>query len=245
ALSLWRGPALADFGYQRFAQAEIARLEELRLACVEERVDQALAAGRHAELVGELEGLVNEHPLRERLRAHLTLALYRSGRQAEALEAYQAARDALVEELGIEPGKPLRELHQAVLRQDESLDLAAVAPEEEPGRGAFVGREAELAELVAGLEHALAGRGRLFLVSGEPGIGKSRLADELIRHARVRGVHVLVGRSWEAGGAPAYWPWVQSLRGYVRQADPAKLRAQLGDGAGELAQILPELRELL
>ena len=244
-LALWRGPALAEFAHQRFAQAEIGRLEELRLACLEESIDQDLAAGRHAELVGELEPLVNEHPLRERLRGQLMLGLYRSGRQAEALEAYQSARRALVDELGIEPGRELRELHQAILRQDDSLDLVQAEPGEEPGRGAFVGRETELAELVAGLEDALGGRGRLFLVSGEPGIGKSRIADELIRHARGRGAQVLVGRAWEAGGAPAYWPWVQSLRAYIRDAEPAELRVQLGDGAGELAQILPELRELL
>jgi DNA-binding SARP family transcriptional activator len=245
ALALWRGPPLSDFAYHRFAQAESARLEELRLACLEERIERDLAAGRQGELVAELEALVSEHPLRERLRGQLMLALYRSGRQAEALAAYQAGRRTLVEELGIEPGKPLRELHQAVLRQDASLDLAGVELEEERGRSGFVGREKEVEELLAGLEDALAGRGRLFLVSGEPGIGKSRLADELNRHARARGAQVLVGRSWEAGGAPAYWPWVQSLRAFVREAETAKLPALLGDGAGELAQILPELRELV
>ena len=107
-----------------------------------------------------------------------------------------------------------------------------------------MGRERELAELVAGLDDALAGRGRLFLLAGEPGIGKSRLADELIGQARARGARVLVGRCWEAGGAPAYWPWVQALRAYVRDAEPEALRAQLGAGAADLAQLLPELREL-
>jgi predicted ATPase len=105
-----------------------------------------------------------------------------------------------------------------------------------------VGRERVLAELVGGLDDAFAGRGRLFLLVGEPGIGKSRLAEELIAHARARGARVLVGRCWEAGGAPAYWPWVQSLRAYVRENDPAALRSQLGAGAAELAQIIPELR---
>jgi class 3 adenylate cyclase len=124
ALALWRGPPLAEFAYQRFAQVEIGRLEELRLACLEERIEGDLGEGRHAELVGELEALVQEHPLRERLRTQLMLALYRSGRQAEALEAYQDARRALTEELGIEPGRSLRDLHQAVLNQDSALDLA-------------------------------------------------------------------------------------------------------------------------
>ena len=125
ALSLWRGPPLADFAYESFAQGEIVRLEELRLACLEERIEADLAGGRHGELVGELEALVREHPLRERPRTQLMLSLYRSGRQAEALEAYQSARATLVEELGIEPGKTLRELEQAILRQDPALELEA------------------------------------------------------------------------------------------------------------------------
>ena len=128
ALELWRGEPLADFADQRFAEPEIARLEELRLACLEQRIERDLADGRHAELVGELDALVNEHPLREHLRAQLMLALYRAGRQAEALEAYQAARTALVEGLGIEPGPALRELHQRILTQDSALDLPAAMP---------------------------------------------------------------------------------------------------------------------
>ena len=127
ALELWRGDPLADFADQRFAQAEISRLQELRLSCVEQRIERDLAQGRHAELVGELDALTQEHPLREHLRAQLLLALYRAGRQAEALEAYQAARNALVDELGIEPGQRLRELHQQILTQDPALDLPAPA----------------------------------------------------------------------------------------------------------------------
>jgi DNA-binding SARP family transcriptional activator len=123
ALRLWRGPALADFTYEPFAQAAIARLEELRVVAQERRIDAGLALGRHAELVAALEALVAAHPLREGLRRQLMLALYRSGRQAEALDAYQAARRTLLDELGIEPGHPLQELEHAILRQDRSLDL--------------------------------------------------------------------------------------------------------------------------
>jgi class 3 adenylate cyclase len=123
ALALWRGPALADFLYEPFAQTEIARLEELRTVAVEERIEADLALGRHAELVSELEALVQAQPLRERPRAQLMLALYRSGRQADALAAYRAARETLVEELGIDPGPELRELEASILRQDESLLL--------------------------------------------------------------------------------------------------------------------------
>jgi DNA-binding SARP family transcriptional activator len=242
ALSIWRGPPLADFSYQRFAQPEISRLEELRLACLEERIEADLVRGRAAELVAELEALVQEHPLRERLRAQLMLALYRSERQADALSSYQDARRELVGELGIEPGKSLRKLHQAILRQDPALEPRAPPKQ---SWSTFVGREAELGELLEGLEDIFAGRGRLFLLVGEPGIGKSRLADELITHAKERGAQVLIGRCWEAGGAPAYWPWVQSLRSYIRSGDPEALRLQLGGSAAELAQILPELREIL
>jgi hypothetical protein len=127
-LALWRGPALADLAYEPFTQVEIARLEELRLAALEERIDADLALGRHAQLVGELEALVRQHPLWERLRGQLILALYRSGRQAEALAAYQDVRRALVEELGIEPGPDLQRLERAMLVQDSALDLESPEP---------------------------------------------------------------------------------------------------------------------
>jgi DNA-binding SARP family transcriptional activator len=127
ALALWRGPPLADVAHERFALAAIPRLEELRLAAVELRIQAELELGRHGELVAELEGLAAEHPLREPLRGLLMLALYRSGRQAEALEAYRGAYDVLKEELGLEPSAPLRELERAILRHDRSLDLTAKA----------------------------------------------------------------------------------------------------------------------
>ena len=128
ALSLWRGGPLADFTYAPFAQSAIGRLEELRVVALEKRIEADLELGRHLELAGELGQLVREHPLRERLRAQLMLALYRSGRQAEALEAYQDARRALVDELGIDPSPVLQELERSILRQDPALELVAVAP---------------------------------------------------------------------------------------------------------------------
>jgi hypothetical protein len=128
ALSLWRGPALADFAYNSFAQAAIARLEEIKVAAIELRIDADLVLGRHHELVGELDALVAEQPLREGLRRNLMTALYRSGRQAEALGVYQEARRALVGELGIDPSPALQELEQAILRQDPSLEVEAPAP---------------------------------------------------------------------------------------------------------------------
>jgi DNA-binding SARP family transcriptional activator len=131
ALALWRGPPLADLGFESFAQSEIVRLQELRLAVVEDRVEAELEAGRHAELAGELETLAEEHPLRERLRAQLMLALYRAGRQAEALQIYHDTRRVLVEELGIDPSPSLQQLHGSILRQDPGLEMggqAAAAP---------------------------------------------------------------------------------------------------------------------
>jgi DNA-binding SARP family transcriptional activator len=131
ALALWRGPPLADLGFESFAQPEIARLEELRLVMHEDRIEAELEAGRHTEIVGELESLADEHPLRERLRSQLMLALYRSARQAEALQIYHDTRRVLVEELGIDPSPSLQQLHGAILRQDPGLDTggaAAAAP---------------------------------------------------------------------------------------------------------------------
>lgn len=130
ALSLWRGPPLADFQAELWALPAVARLEEMRLLALEKRIDADLALGRHADLTGELEALVREHPLRERLRAQLMLALYHAGRQAEALDVYQSTRRALVEELGIEPGQALSDLERAILRQDPTLELARPAVQE-------------------------------------------------------------------------------------------------------------------
>src|SRR5262249_28592114 len=132
ALALWRGPALADFQAEAFARDEIGRLEELRLVATSLRIDADLAQGRHAEAVPELETLVREHPYRESLRAQLMLALYRSGRQADALAVYQYTRTALVEQLGLDPGESLQQLEQKILRHDPSLDLPVPA---EPERG--------------------------------------------------------------------------------------------------------------
>jgi len=127
ALALWRGEPLAEFRYEGFAQEEIARLEEFQLTLLEERAEAKLAVGAHADLVTELEALVRRHPLRERLRAQLMLALYRSGRQAQALEAYREGRELLVQELGLEPSPLLRGVHASILRQETyALDRGAV-----------------------------------------------------------------------------------------------------------------------
>jgi DNA-binding SARP family transcriptional activator len=222
ALGLWRGAPLSDFTYERFAQEEITRLEELHVAAVEDRIEADLALGRHDELAPELEALVTRHPLRERPRRQLMLALYRAGRQAEALEAYHAARRTMLAELGLEPGRALQDLERAILAQDPALDgpaprlvVRAAPGGARPGRLAaspLVDRADELALLEAGLDDAISGRGRLFVVIGEAGSGKTRLADEIGSAAKQRGSRILWGRGWDGGGAPAYWPWTQALR---------------------------------
>ena len=204
ALSLWRGPALADLADESWTVGEGGRLEELRLGAVEDRVDAELELGAHAELVAELETLVAEQPLRERRHGQLMLALYRCGRQAEALQAFQQVRDLLVEELGIDPGSALRRLEQEILEQDPALD-GTRAPDR-PGRAArrgapprlpverttLVGRTRELESIAA-----LLGNQALVTITGAAGSGKTRLALEVAhtvaRHVRgrrgVRGPH--------------------------------------------------------
>jgi DNA-binding SARP family transcriptional activator len=145
ALALWRGPPLADLAYETFAQGEIRRLEELRVGALEARIDADLEAGGGAELVAELESLVSRYPLRERLRSQLMLALYRSGRQAEALEVYHEARRALGDELGIDPSPELKQLYGSILRQEALLQTEpaaapAVDPHDDVAKALLAGR---------------------------------------------------------------------------------------------------------
>jgi WD40 repeat protein/DNA-binding SARP family transcriptional activator len=204
ALELWRGPPLADLAATPFAQAEISQLEEQRLGATEARVEADLACGREAEVAGELRHLVAEHPARERLVAHLMLALYRCGRQSDALDAYREARRRLVEEIGVEPGHELRRLQAAILRQDPSLvgEHGTRLPRElEDAAGErLVGRELELAWLREQWRRAGAGAGAVVTLSGEKGIGKSRLAAELAAEAHEHGATVLFADA--AGPSP-------------------------------------------
>jgi energy-coupling factor transporter ATP-binding protein EcfA2 len=204
ALALWRGPVLADFAYEPFAQPAIARLEELRLAALERRIDADLRLGRNGTLVGELEELVAAHPLREQLRGQLMLALYRAGRQAEAVGLYHEGRRLLVDELGIEPSSELRELASRVLRQDTSLAAdgsAEAGPEREirnPYKGLhafieadaedFFGREQLVGELVARVADE-----RFLAVVGPSGSGKSSVVlAGLVPEIRARGWKIAV-----------------------------------------------------
>jgi DNA-binding SARP family transcriptional activator/WD40 repeat protein len=193
ALALFRGDPLADVAGEPFAGAEIRRLEELRLTAEELAIDSDLAAGRHQDVVAEIEALLAENPLRERLHAQLMLALYRCGRQAEALEAYRHARETLVEEIGIEPGPELRQLHAAILRQDPALNVepaATTLPPELDGAAAppLFARDDELERLRGRWR---GGEGGLVTLAGAYGMGKTRIAAELALACHREGAAVL------------------------------------------------------
>ena len=220
ALALWRGPALADVAYEPFAQSEIARLEGMRLAALEERIEADLALGRHRELVPELEALVSEHPVRERLHGQLMLALYRSGRQTAALAVFRRLRKALDEELGLEPDPDLKELEQAMLRQDTAL---RVEPAELrvrrhlPGaQTQLVGRRRELDEIGA----LLRGGTRLVTLTGPGGTGKTRLA--------LQAAHALA----DAFADGVYFVDLSPLR------DPALVQPEIAQAVGAEEQTL-------
>ncbi|MGY1695448.1 BTAD domain-containing putative transcriptional regulator [Geodermatophilus sp. SYSU D00814] len=269
ALRLWRGPVLADFADASFVQAERSRLEELRLTALEDRLSADLRVGRHALIVAELDQLTGEHPFRERLQGLRMAALYLGGRQAEALQAYQRFRAQLREELGLDPGPALRMLERDILRQEAQLnwmaavgvDLAAPGPapapalETAPTTGVAVdGAHPDVTDGLAGrqpqlrvIDRALAGtsasRGRVILVTGEPGIGKTRLAEEAARRARASGITVSWGRSDQEAGTLAFWLWTQLIRELLSAVTVDSAAAALGPHAAELSPILPELSD--
>ncbi len=248
ALALFRGEPLADVADEPFAIAEIRRLEELRLTAAELAIEADLAAGRHQEIVGEIDALLAENPLRERLYAQRMLALYRCGRQAEALEAYRDARQTLVEEIGIEPSPQIRRLHDAILRQDPSLDVEPAAAELPPELDAaasppVIGRDEEVRRLRAHWQHAAAGAGALVTLAGAYGMGKTRLAAELAGDAHREGAAVV----YAAGTGPpeAASAAIARARGtrptliVIDGADrvPADVRAALRALAPELGRL--------
>ncbi|HEY6692194.1 MAG TPA: BTAD domain-containing putative transcriptional regulator [Solirubrobacteraceae bacterium] len=244
ALALWRGPALGEFASEPFAPAEADRLEGMRLAAVEDRIEARLALGRARELVGELEALTAQHPLRERPREQLMLALYRSGRQGDALAAYRDFRAVLDEQLGLDPSPRLRALEQAILVHDPAVDVPARVRNGAPATvDAPPGRAAELRTLRAALDAAARGSRRLVLVSGEPGIGKSTLVEALLGGTRdalaVRGHCVQ-----QDGPGEAYLPLLDGLGRAVE--DPrvaATLAARAPSWLGEFPTLTTEAPE--
>jgi WD40 repeat protein/DNA-binding SARP family transcriptional activator len=235
ALRLWRGPALADVAEEPFAAAEIRRLEELRASALEVAIDHDLDAGRHREVLPELEALLAQEPLRERLHAQRMLALYRSGRQADALEAYRGARAMLVEQIGVEPGPDLRRMHEAILRQDPSLD----PPRREPAGAPLVGRDAELAHLRELWRRARAGTGASVVITGPPGIGKTRLLRELAEEVRRDGGAVAYGEPEEVHGPTLLVLDDVAQAPELPPDEPVLAVATAVDGEGETLPLAP------
>ena len=219
ALELWRGDAFPELADHGPSLGEIARLDELRLATLDARLDADLSLGRHAPIVAELHAVVAEHPYHEPFAAKLALALYRSDRQVDALDVVRDASRRLREELGVSPGRQLVELETAILNQDCSLDAPrsvdarpeALAVGAEDAPSTFVGRRDEFRRLRSAF-HAANTEGRIVVIEGEPGIGKTRLASELERHAAALGSSCAWGRNDESGTAPALWPWLAVIR---------------------------------
>jgi DNA-binding SARP family transcriptional activator len=241
SLALWRGPALADFLDEGFSQLTATRLEDERLDALEDRIYAELALGQHTAIIPELEHLVTEHPYRERFWYQLLLSLYRAGRQADALSGFQRLRALFSDDLGIDPSAALRALEGEILQQSPSLDWQPPVEEEAYGtepshlpmpssagpagdadqdRLPIVGRGPQLAHIESLAEEVDQGRGRLLLLSGEPGIGKSRLAEEFVaKIASANGAKVAWGRSSEGEGSPAFWPWIQVFRRFAHVAN--------------------------
>jgi len=266
ALGLWRGAPLGEFAEFEFARQEANRLEELHAVALEGVAEARLAAGEHAEVIGQITSLAAANPLRERPRRLLMLALYRSGRHAEALAAY---RDAVVafDELGLQPGPELRALEEAILRHDPALRIPSAGPAEglaaskslHPKDGvdssevwslpavlrstpsaAFVGRAGERAVIEMSRDQAREGARRVVLVSGEPGIGKSRLAAFAAHGAHGEGFAVLWGACSEELAVP-YEPWIEVCSQFVEHAPTELLERHVQRHGGELSRLAREL----
>jgi DNA-binding SARP family transcriptional activator/tetratricopeptide (TPR) repeat protein len=253
ALRTWGGAPYGEALDGELVATEVNRLRDVQLAAREIRVEALLATGRHLLVTGELELLVSAHPFRERLWELYASALYRCGRQADALGALRRARQVLVEELGIDPSPALQRLESDVLAQAPSLDAPTAArTAERPSAVStgqrlttaddvpvaaqpMVGRAEAMSVLTDASERVRSGTGRCVVVVGEPGIGKTRLVTELAASAAADGMRVLWGRSHEADVSPAYWPWVPIVRALADNAPPPEVAALLAPTAVEPA----------
>jgi DNA-binding SARP family transcriptional activator len=262
ALDLWRADPLSDVNDASWALPKIARLDEMKATALEMRIDAMLSLGQHLEAVTHAEAAVADHALSERFWAQLILALYRSGRQADALRAFQRLRSRLAEELGIEPCAELVALEEAVLLQNPELNFqespssrtkieeASVDGERLllPSRlvaetsGVFVGRRVELQQLEDLWKHARERHLRIAMLGGEPGIGKTSLATALATRVWEQGGMVLYGRCDEDLGIP-YQPWVEVLRHLVRHGSDSLFDDHTRSRVAELARLLPELSD--
>ncbi|TFV64844.1 UNVERIFIED_ORG: hypothetical protein E4P37_12295 [Bacillus sp. AZ43] len=245
ALALWRGEPLAELGDLPDAASDRLRLTELHVRARERRCDALLAVGRPEVAVADLQRLVTEHPLRERLWARLVTALYAADRQAEALDALRRCAELLRDELGIDPGPELRDLEQAVLRQDPTLldrlprpVLPAVRTPvppvaAAPGSESLVGRRSELGQVRAVAERVSGGQAAIVVVEGEAGIGKTRLARAAADTCAAAGWTAAWSRCADDPGAPALWPWTQVLEQLGR---PELTPPQDDDGDADAAR---------
>src|SRR5580692_1189317 len=264
AEGLWRGPAYSEVRDEPFARAEARRLEELRLLATETRIDAELTMGRHEAVTGELETLTSANPMRERLWSQRMLALYRCGRQAEALRVFRDLRAVLVDELGIEPGHDVCWLEHAVLAQDPALDFVA-PPESDPRpangdstaspssnyqvrvpmsqrEGPLVGRARESAQLRDWWTSVGEGAGRLLLVDGDPGIGKTRLVVDLAHAVEAEGPLVFWGRCDEDPVAP-FQPFAEGLGRYFHSLSADRISRMPDWQLTELSRLVLRLRE--
>lgn len=254
-LSLWRGEALSEFSHQAFAQAHAARLNAARVAALAQRAEILLGLGEHVAVVADLEQLVVDHPFDELFQGQLMLALYRSGRAGEALRVYEKYRRRLGEQLGLEPSPPLRALESAIIRQDRDIDWTAesgktqllpVAEDNSPGIDRFVGRTEQLRYLGGLLHQSRQGLGALILVSGESGIGKTRLIQELGTRAEHEGIALHWGRCIPNEGAPSFWPWTKALLSAASRLPSALLEApELRQPLREVSKIAPDFARYL
>ncbi|MGY1681651.1 BTAD domain-containing putative transcriptional regulator [Geodermatophilus sp. SYSU D01176] len=257
ALELWRGEPLAELGDLPSAATDRLRLTELHVRARERRCDALLATGRPDAAAADLQHLVAEHPLRERLWARLVTALYAADRQADALDALRRCTERLRDELGIDPGPELRDLERAVLRQDPRLTERvprpvlsvvpppAAVPTAAPGAEALVGRQAELAHLRAVAEQAAGGRPAVVVLGGEAGIGKTRLAEAAADAGRAAGWSVAWSRCADDAGAPALWPWTQVLEQLGQEQLVLPAEDATGDADAARFRLFQDLRARL
>jgi DNA-binding SARP family transcriptional activator len=268
SLSLWRGRVLEDLRHERLDDAAIARLELLRRGAVEAKAKADLRAGRAEDAIPELQSELVDDPYNERLRSQLMLALYQVGRATQAVDVYFDFAQMLEEQRGMRPGPELYQLNQDIQRRQVQFDpapsrtlpagppvaaiakspmMAASPPKESQPLPSeiFVGRETEMLRLRDALAASRSGLGRLVLIAGEMGIGKTHLARRIALEAEAVGVDALWGRVWEEQGAPIYWPWLMIVRQLLERRDGDWLRQRLGADAAVVAQVITDVAEQL
>ncbi|MBI1886651.1 MAG: AAA family ATPase [Chloroflexi bacterium] len=240
ALALYAGDLLPEELYEQWTEPQREELKALRDRLLIELSQVYEVRGRTPLAVERLEQLLKGDPLQEEAHRSLMRLYAQGGDRQRALRQYERCREALQRELGVGPSAETEALHRQT--REGRLRAPALAA---PGDGAFVGREEEVGTVRAALDDALSGRGRLVMLVGEPGIGKTRTAQELSTYAALRGAEVLWGRCYEGEGAPAYWPWVQIIRSYVADREAEELMSIMGPGAADIAEVVPEVREQL